>query len=518
MVFADWCSSSSKARRSRNVLQRAESSGRSSFRLHEVLGYARQIADALEAAHEKGITHRDLKPANVAITPDGVVKLLDFGIAKVVIGDGPTSDPSHTTQTTLEATRPGLVAGTPGYMSPEQARGKPVDKRCDIWAFGCILYEMLSFGKAFDGETLSDTITAILDRDPDWSRLPRNTPRKIRRLIQRCLEKDREQRLGAIADARLELEDVLRAGSRLWIAATAATAAIMITAATLTLLYDRRPPGPEEWVQLTRFSDSVGQPSLSRDGKMLAFVRGATTFSTLGEIYVKALPDGEPVQLTRDRMNKMSPVFAPDGARVAYTVLDGGRWDTWLVPLVSGQAGPWLENASGLTWTAKDRLMFSEIKDKNIHMGIVTSLENRHEARDVYVPERGSGMAHRSYISPDSKSALIVEMANGPWIPCRLVSMDGHSPARQIGPPNAGCTFAAWSPDGKWMYLSSSAGGGAHLAATLSQRCARADYIRPYRARWHCDGAGRPILHYGGGVAAKFGVGARAVWRPADFT
>jgi eukaryotic-like serine/threonine-protein kinase len=112
-----------------------------------------------------------------------------------------------------------------------------------------------------------------------------------------------------------------------------------------TLLRDRRPPGPEEWVQLTRFSDSVGQPSLSPDGKMVAFVRGATTFSTPGEIYVKTLPDGEAVQLTRDGLNKMSPVFSPDGSRIAYTVLEGGRWGTWQVPLISGQARPWLENA-----------------------------------------------------------------------------------------------------------------------------------------------------------------------------
>ena len=206
---------------------------------------------------------------------------------------------------------------------------------------------------------------------------------------------------------------------------------------------------------------------------MLAFVRGATSFSTLGEIYVKALPDGEPVQLTHDRMNKMSPVFAPDGARIAYTVLDGGRWDTWLVPLVSGQAGPWLENASGLTWTAKDRLMFSAIKDKNIPHG------HRHvpgePARSTGCVRAGTWLWHGPPVvySPDGKSALIVEMANGPWIPCRLVSMDGRSPARQIGPPNAGCTFAAWSPDGKWMYLSSSAGGRrSYLAATFSQRCA----------------------------------------------
>jgi len=446
-----------------DVLRRSRTSERSGLRLQEALGYAHQIAEALEAAHLKGITHRDLKPANIAITADGVVKLLDFGIAKVVIGDGPGSDLSRATQATIEATRAGLVAGTPGYMSPEQARGKPVDKRSDIWAFGCVLYEMLSSRRAFEGEAPSDTIAAILDRDPDWSRLPRDTPRKVRRLIQRCLEKDREQRLGGIADARLELEHVVRPVSRLWVAAAAATAAIVITSAALTLLRDRHPPGPDEWVQLTRFSDSVGQPAVSREGKMLAFVRGPTNFSTSGEVYVKALPDGEAVQLTHDGMIKMSPVFSPDGARIAYTVLDGGRWDTWQVPLISGQAGPWLENASGLTWTAGNRLVFSEIKNTNIHMAIVTSQEDRAEARDVYVPERVSSMAHRSYVSPDGQSALIVEMANGRWIPCRLVSMDGGAPGRQVGPPGAGCTFAAWAPDGKWIYLSSSAGGGSHI-------------------------------------------------------
>jgi Tol biopolymer transport system component len=447
-----------------DVLHRSQVSGGAGVPVRQAVSYAHQIAEALEAAHGKGITHRDLKPANIAIAADGVVKLLDFGIATVVTASVPPSVVAPSTATTTEATRPGLVAGTPGYMSPEQARGRPVDKRSDVWAFGCVLYETLSGTRAFAGDTVSETIGAILDRDPDWSRLPRHTPRSVRRVIEQCLEKDPEQRLGDIADARLALERVLRGGSRSWIAAAAAAAAIVITgAAALTMLRDRRPPGPEEWLQLTRFSDAVGQPALSSDGRMLAFVRGATTFSTRGEIYVKTLPDGAPVQLTRDGMTKMSPVFSPDGSRVAYTVLEGGRWDTWQVPSNGGPPTLWLENASGLTWTTKDRLMFSEITDKNIHMAVVTSLADRAGARNVYVPKQDSGMAHRSYVSPDGEWALVVEMANGPWIPCRLVSMSGRSLERQVGPPNAGCTFAAWSPDGKWMYLSSSAGGGSHI-------------------------------------------------------
>ena len=167
--------------------------------------------------------------------------------------------------------------------------------------------------------------------------------------------------------------------------------------------------------------------------------------------YVKPLPDGEAVQLTNDEQIKMGPAFSPDGSRIAYSVQEGARWNTWQVAVINGQARPWLENASGLIWTERDRLLFSEIKNNNIHMAIVSARPDKSESRDVYVPAKASGMAHRSYLSPDGKWVLIVEMDNGPWVPCRLVSVDGRSPDRQVGPPNGGCTFAAWSPNGKWI-------------------------------------------------------------------
>src|SRR5262249_34698755 len=157
----------------------------------EALDIAQQIADALDAAHEKGIVHRDLKPANIKITPQGVVKVLDFGLAKPNGGSGPQEAPTISANDTRE----GLMVGTAAYMSPEQSRGQAVDKRTDIWAFGCVLYEMLTGMVAFRGETISDTLAVILEREPDWDALPASVPPTIGRLLRRCLEKDQKRRL-----------------------------------------------------------------------------------------------------------------------------------------------------------------------------------------------------------------------------------------------------------------------------------------------------------------------------------
>ncbi len=446
--------------------------GRKGLKLSEALRYAIQIADALAAAHAAGIVHRDLKPGNVMATPEGRVKVLDFGLAKLA-----EIAPAGAEAQTLTARQPtdlGMIVGTAAYMSPEQAEGKTVDARSDIFSFGSLLYEMLTGTRPFRRDTAALTLAAILHMEPPA--LPDGFPPELERIVARCLRKDPARRFQNMADLKVALDELKEesesgklppaparpaARRRTWALGFAALLALAAIGAAVWALHDRHAaPRVAEWQQLTNFTDSATQPALSPDGRFLAFVRGPGTFFTEGQIYVKLLPAGEPVQLTRDNRSKMSPVFTRDGSRIAYTV--AFPWDTWIVPVLGGEPRLMLANASGLRWIGPDQLLFSEIKS-GAHMALVTSRESRAEEHDVYVPPHERGMAHRSALAPGGKAVLLAEMENSGWLPCRLTQLDGSSPGRRVGPLTGGCTDAAWSPDGKWMYFASDAGGSFHI-------------------------------------------------------
>jgi Tol biopolymer transport system component/tRNA A-37 threonylcarbamoyl transferase component Bud32 len=450
-----------------------EAIGRKGLKLNETLRLAIQMADALAKAHTAGIVHRDLKPGNVMVTLEGRVKVLDFGLAKLAETAPPS--PEEPTVTEQRPTELGLVVGTASYMSPEQAEGKNVDARSDIFSFGSVLYEMLTGRRAFRRDSPALTLAAILHMEPPP--LPEGTPSEIEKIIARCLRKDPSRRFQSMADLRVTLEELKEesdsgklvpaapspaARGKLWTAGLATLAVLAAIGAAAWMLRGRHAaaPGPAEWQQLTNFTDSATQPALSPDGRFLTFVRGPGTFFTPGQIYVKLLPDGEPVQLTRDDRNKMSPIFTPDGSRIAYTV--SFPWDTWVVPVLGGEPRLMLANASGLRWIGPDRLLFSEIKS-GVHMALVTARESRAEERDVYVPPHERGMAHRSALSPDGKWVLLAEMDNSGWLPCRVAPFDGSSSGRRIGPQSGACIDVAWSRDGKWMYFTSGGFGASHI-------------------------------------------------------
>ncbi len=323
----------------------AEHLTRGRMPVDDVLAIAKQIADALAAAHDKGIVHRDLKPANVKLTPDSKVKVLDFGLAKAAAGDASTPgglDPGSAPTLTHAATMAGMILGTGAYMSPEQARGKPVDRRTDVWAFGCVLYEMLTGGKAFAGDDITETLAAVVRGEPDWTCLPAGLPPAVRVLIERCLVKDRDLRLLDMSVVRFLLSDAAGSLSGALAPAAAAAAALprplrrriaplvvatalLAVAATFGVTRRLAPAGGAVEDAVVHASIvlsggvELGSPQLmpvaiSRDGTRVAFVGDD---DGKNRIYVRALNEPE-AKMLEGTEGGDGPFFSPDGQWIAF--------------------------------------------------------------------------------------------------------------------------------------------------------------------------------------------------------
>ena len=357
----------------------ADRLARGPLSLQEALAIGRQVVDALDAAHERGIVHRDLKPANIKVREDGAVKVLDFGLAKAFVGDSASGNASESPTMTARATMAGVIIGTAAYMSPEQARGRPVDKRSDVWAFGCVLYELLTGRRTFEADDVSATLAFVITKDPDWSLLAPGTPAPIRTLLRRCLEKDPRRRLADIADARLDIEDALavpsnnvaaadesrgtsaaRAGSAVW-PRIVTHAVVAAAAGALGVWLSPRPaassvtrttivPPASEAVTLNRVDRNV---AITPDGGRVVYVGNNAT-----QIFIRALDALDPVAIATSS-GARGVFVSPDGRWVGFienttlkkVAITGGP-STLLTPIDG--VGP-----RGATWTPDDTIIFA---------------------------------------------------------------------------------------------------------------------------------------------------------------
>jgi serine/threonine protein kinase len=438
--------------------------------VEEALNIAKAVGEALEYAHEHGIVHRDVKPANIKVSDDGTVKLLDFGLAKALESLGMNTDISSS-PTLTQVTQAGLILGTAAYMSPEQAKGRQIDRRSDIWAFGCVLFEMLTGKMVFSGESVTDTLAEIIKAEPSWNRLPPNTPMPIRALLQRCLKKDPKQRLQAIGEARIVIEAVLagktgvdddRAKASTLEKSHPAVAGIVGFVAGVALVvavgwWIVRPssaPAAMHFSAVTSFAGVQSQPALSPDGRSVTFISNRDGHYN---IYVGLARGGELVQITHDAAMKSRPLWSPDGSTLAYAQLnESGTMDVWEVAALGGSPRKVMLNATDPAWTPDGRSLIYE----NYADGEIWTCGVSGENPRMLVRMEPDEVATELRMSPDGKMVAIAVRSSGGGPTGKLGVADLNSGQVQLLTQDGATTLSpAWSPDSRFIYFASSRGG-----------------------------------------------------------
>jgi len=436
--------------------------------VEEALEVCRQIAEGLEAAHEKGIVHRDLKPANVRMTPEGKVKILDFGLAKAFEGETPVADISQSPTLTEDLTKSGVILGTAAYMSPEQARGKQVDRRTDVWALSCVLYELLTGKRSFEGETVTEIVASVLKSEPDWERLPDDTPGVIRSLLQRCLRKDPHRRLQHVGDIRVEIEDALSEpetlspirGTKvvqppLWRRMVPWVLAGCMAVIALLALWNPQPTIPSSPEMVKRFTLALDSPSpmtgglsfmaLSPDGQHLVYK------STKNRLHHRSMDQAGSLPIPGTEGGE-APFFSPDGQWVGFYANDGLEDKLKKVSLTGGAAQTIAANTKyvGASWGPNGNMIFGGFE--GLHKvsaaggtpeNLTTSDSDNGEIGHVF-PE----------VLPDGKAVLFtIQTEGGSYDKYRIgaVSLETGEQKTVL----EGGSYPRYSPTGHLLYVTS---------------------------------------------------------------